>query len=180
MAERIALPPEAVKSRSFQAQKTLLNSAEFAAAHTVALYSPIRNEVETDELFRVALALGKKVLFPAMDKQSLAFRVVGSSSDLECGGFGILEPKKSCQTVDPGEAALIVVPGVAFDVRGRRIGYGKGFYDKALHRLEGCGSLIGLCYQFQLLEEIVAEPHDVLMDAIVTEQRWVSCHIPPL
>ena len=180
MAERIALPPEAVKSRSLQAQNALLNSVEFAAAHTVALYSPIRNEAETYELFRVALALGKKVLFPAMDGQSLSFRVVGSSADLERGGFGILEPKETCQTVDPAEAALIVVPGVAFDIRGRRIGYGKGFYDKALHRLEGCGSLIGICYQFQLLEEIVAEPHDVLMDKIVTEQRWVSCHVPPL
>jgi len=179
MAERIALSPEAVRNGSLLAQRMLLDSAEFAAAHTVALYSPIRNEVETDELFRVALALGKKVLFPAVAGQSLVFRVVQCHADLERGSFGILEPKESCRSVDPGEAAMIVVPGVAFDVHGRRIGYGKGFYDKTLHRLEGCGSLVGICYQFQLLEEIVAEPHDVLMDTIVTEQRWVRCHVPP-
>jgi 5-formyltetrahydrofolate cyclo-ligase len=66
-----------------------------------------------------------------------------------------------------------VVPGVAFDRSGRRIGYGKGYYDKTLHVLEGSGRLVAFCYDFQLFEEIVGEPHDVTMDIIVTETTVV-------
>lgn len=177
LAERMALSSEAVSKGSRLAQRTLLESSEFAAARVVALYSPIRNEVETDEIFRTALVLGKKILFPAVSGSSLVFRAVTEQNDLKSGAFGIMEPRESCVAVPPGEADLIVVPGVAFDVHGRRIGYGKGFYDRVLHALEGGGRLIGICYEFQLIEEIVAESHDVIMDTIVTERRLVRCTV---
>jgi 5-formyltetrahydrofolate cyclo-ligase len=73
----------------------------------------------------------------------------------------------------PQNADLIVVPGIAFDVMGRRIGYGKGYYDRALHDLEGEGKLVGFCYDFQLVDEIIGEPHDVTMDMIITDKRVV-------
>jgi 5-formyltetrahydrofolate cyclo-ligase len=71
------------------------------------------------------------------------------------------------------EADVVVLPGIAFDLKGHRIGYGKGYYDKTLHRLEGQGRLVGLCYDFQLVEMITGEPHDVKMDLIISEKRIV-------
>lgn len=145
----------------------------------IALYVPIRNEVETDDLYRLSLRAGKRVLYPAVSDKTLVFRQVDDVSDLRQGAFGIMEPKNSCRAVDPAEADLIVVPGVAFDMSGRRIGYGKGYYDSALHSLEGMGKLLGICFDFQLVEEIVSEPHDVLMDGVVTEHRQIACRVSP-
>ena len=101
----------------------------------------------------------------------MQFRRVLGLGDLTPGRYGIPDP--SGVGWEPQLADLIVVPGVAFDLSGRRIGYGKGYYDRSLHRLEGSGRLVGFCYDFQLLQEIVGEPHDVTMDIIVTESRVV-------
>ena len=101
----------------------------------------------------------------------MEFRRVSGLDELVPGRYGIPEPVG--EVWDPVRADVIVVPGVAFDLSGHRIGYGKGYYDKALHRLEGLGRLVGFCYDFQLVEEIVGEPHDVTMDFIVTELRVV-------
>jgi 5-formyltetrahydrofolate cyclo-ligase len=118
-----------------------------------------------------ALASGKTLLYPAVVGEDLEFRRVCSLESLVPGKFGILEPQGD--PVDPAGADLIVVPGVAFDLCGRRIGYGKGYYDRSLHRLERSGRLAGFCYDFQLVQEIAGEPHDVTMDLIVTELRVV-------
>ena len=177
LAERAALSAGEVRKRSRHAQQQLLGSAAFAAAGVVALYAPIRNEVETGDLHRFSLMAGKRVLYPAVSGKMLVFRQVDEDSDLRQGVFGIMEPKNSCRAVDPAEADLIVVPGVAFDMSGRRIGYGKGYYDAALHSLEGMGKLFGICFDFQLVEEIVSEPHDVQMDGVVTEQRRIACRV---
>jgi 5-formyltetrahydrofolate cyclo-ligase len=93
---------------------------------------------------------------------------------LHRGAFSVPEPDGACSVHSPEEADLIVVPGVAFDLRGRRIGYGKGYYDRALHQLEGRGRLVGFCYDFQVVDEIAAECHDVMMDLIVTERRVIN------
>ncbi|UFS68765.1 5-formyltetrahydrofolate cyclo-ligase [Geomonas sp. RF6] len=171
LARRGELTPAEVASLSDAVQRRFLSLPEFAAASTVALYSPIRNEVETSLVAREALRLGKELLFPAVVGPELEFRRVAALSDLARGAFGILEPQGEPR--HPLTADLIVVPGVAFDLFGRRIGYGRGFYDRALHRMEGSGRLVGFCYDFQLVEEIAGEPHDVMMDLVVTEAAAV-------
>ena len=118
-----------------------------------------------------ALSLGKTLLYPAVEGNEMQFRRVRGLDELVPGRYGI--PESTGEAWDPLDADLIVVPGVAFDRSGRRIGYGKGYYDKSLHRLEGSGRLMGFCFDFQLFEEIVGEPHDVTMDLIVTEIRVV-------
>lgn len=170
LAARLALSPSAATAASRDAQQNLMGLPRFAAARVVGLYAPIRNEVHTGALFRNALEAGKTVLFPAVDGDNLIFREVTAPRDLITGAFGIREPGQWCRAVDQKEADLIVVPGVAFDHFGRRIGYGRGFYDRALHRLEGSGRLAGLCYHFQLVEEISGEAHDVVMDVVVTDR----------
>lgn len=143
----------------------------FAMAHVVALYSSIGGEVETGEVLEEALKEGKIVLFPVVCGDHLRFIRVSDSSEMVEGAFGIAEPCVTGEAYAPENADLVVVPGVAFDRTGKRIGFGKGYYDKALHHLEGSGKLVGFCYDFQLVDEIVAEPHDVAVDVIITEKR---------
>ncbi|BDV42356.1 5-formyltetrahydrofolate cyclo-ligase [Geotalea uraniireducens] len=154
-------------------QLTLIASPEFRAAQVVALYAPIHGEVATDKVMAAALAAGKTVLFPAVCDDSLRFVAVADHGQLQPGAYGIPEP---CPTegVVPVECAdLVVVPGVAFDLGGRRVGYGKGYYDRAVHHLEGQGRLVAFCYDFQLVAEIAGEPHDVAVDRIITETRII-------
>ena len=171
LARRRDLTPQQVSAQSLSLQRRFLELPEFGRANVLALYAPIHHEVDTAAVASGAFAAGKTVLFPAVEGHDLEFRRVAGLNELVPGSFGIPEPTgESC---NPENADLIVVPGVAFDHFGRRIGYGKGFYDRALHRLEGGGRLVGFCYEFQLFEEIVGEPHDVTMDLIVTELRVV-------
>ena len=171
LARRRELTQLQVTTLSLALQQRFLELPEFVSADVLALYAPIHGEVETAAVAAAALAAGKRLLYPAVSGDDLKFCAVASLAELAPGRFGILEPRgEGC---DPAQADLIVVPGVAFDLCGRRIGYGKGYYDRALHRLEGSGKLVAFCYEFQLLQEIVGEPHDVTMDLIVTESRAV-------
>lgn len=171
LARRRELTPQQVTSQSLAVQRLFLELPEFRRARVLALYAPIHGEVQTSAVAGEALACGRKLLYPAVHGSDLRFCPIADMSELVPGCFGIPEP--TGVPCNPDDADLIVVPGVAFDLFGRRIGYGKGFYDRTLHRLEGSGRLIGFCYEFQLLEEIVGEPHDVTMDLIVTELRVV-------
>ncbi len=171
LAKRRELTPMQVSSQSLALQRRFLELPEVQRAAVLALYAPIHHEVETAAVAGALLAAGRTLLYPAVHADQLRFCRVSAMTDLAPGSFGIPEPKG--EPCDPAAADLIVVPGVAFDLLGRRIGYGKGYYDKTLHRLEGSGRLVGFCYDFQLFEEIVGEPHDVTMDLIVTELRVV-------
>jgi 5-formyltetrahydrofolate cyclo-ligase len=173
LARRRTLAASEVRVASLLIQQAFIASAEFVNARVMALYAPIHNEVDTAEVFIEALAAIKTVLYPAVSGDGLRFRRVIAPEQLQKGTFGILEPDASCDAYDPCEADLIVLPGVAFDTKGKRIGYGKGYYDKALHSLEGRGKLIGFCYDFQLVDDIAGEPHDVKMDLLITEKRVV-------
>jgi 5-formyltetrahydrofolate cyclo-ligase len=160
---------------SGQIQETVIRSRQFAAARSLALYAACDNEVATAEICRVARAAGKVVCFPRVEAHGgLVFRQVSDECDLVCGSFGIAEPREEHPEHYPGALDLILIPGVAFDLSGHRIGYGKGYYDRTVHTLEGSGRLVGLCYDFQLVEAVAGEPHDVLMDMIITERRVVG------
>jgi 5-formyltetrahydrofolate cyclo-ligase len=173
LARRKALHGVAVRSASRLVQRTFVASEEFAAARVIALYAAVHNEVETADVLQAALDVAKVALFPVVDPEGLLFRRVEDVSVLRQGSFGIPEPDAACAIYPPEEADLVVIPGVAFDLGGRRIGYGKGYYDKALHQLEGKGKLVAFCYDFQVVDEIVGEPHDVRMDLIITETRVI-------
>lgn len=171
LARRRALAPQQVAERSLALQRRFLSLHEFIDAKVLALYAPVQQEVDTALVAADSLASGKTLLYPAVLGDDMEFRRVAAMDQFASGRFGIPEP--TGERVDPTTADVIVVPGVAFDLQGRRIGYGKGYYDRCLHRMEGRGRLIAFCYEFQLFEEIVGEPHDVAMDLIVTESRVV-------
>lgn len=170
LGRRKQLSAEICLNRSLKAQQRLLELPQFAAASTVGLYSPVWNEVFTEEIFRAARAQGKRVAYPRIDGHGLEFIEVADPQELCPGGFGILEPCGS-QCVSLPALDLVVVPGVAFDLAGFRLGYGKGFYDRVMSCGERCGVLIGLCYELQMLDSLPSESHDVRMDLVATEER---------
>jgi 5-formyltetrahydrofolate cyclo-ligase len=177
LARRDALPAPERRLCGKAIQRRLLETALFQRSRVLGLYSPVRNEVPTDAIFRAALARGKRPAYPRVQGASLEFIEVADPDDLEKGAFGILEPKGD-RRIALGEMDLLIVPGVAFDLEGGRLGYGKGFYDRLLADGAFHGRLVGLCYELQLLPRLPREGHDVLMDVVVTEQRTLFTEGP--
>jgi 5-formyltetrahydrofolate cyclo-ligase len=135
------------------------------------------HEVLTDGLMQEAMASGKRLVLPTVlgDQQEMALYGI---DDLRCdvapGYRGILEPRpRQTHAVAPESLDLALIPGVAFDVRGGRLGFGLGFYDRFLKRLPRDLPTIGLAFDFQVIPQLPIEAHDVLLTAIVTEQRVI-------
>lgn len=146
-------------------------------ASTVALFSSLPDEIETEPLWVCAQRDLKKVAFPRMSSQSnLEFALVESPEDLVGGRYGILEPSAGCPQVSLTESDLIIVPGLAFDRGGGRLGRGAGYYDRALARAGGSKGrprLCGVGFAVQLLDEVPMTLLDVRMDAIATEEELI-------
>ncbi|BCA79171.1 5-formyltetrahydrofolate cyclo-ligase [Desulfuromonas sp. AOP6] len=173
LAERRHLAPATCFSRSLLAQRRLLQTPEFQSARTVGLYSPIMNEVFTETLFEVARDQGKQILYPRVGKDLLEFVVVEDRKELVHGRFGVLEPIGQVVLV-AADIDFLVIPGLAFDLSGFRLGYGKGCYDRALAQRAGRGVLAGLCFDFQVLAQLPTELHDIRLDLVLTESRTIN------
>ncbi len=172
---RNELSPQCHADCSRRAQSLLERTSFFAAADVVALYSPVNNEVATRDLHAAAAAAGKRVCYPKVVGEELSFVEVGSLDDLTSGAFGVLEPTAG-RVVEVDGLDLVVVPGVAFDRRGYRLGYGKGFYDRFLATAGQWDVFsVGLAFGFQLCEELPVEKHDRKLAVIVTEERFIPC-----
>jgi len=178
---RSKLPRKEVVTKSDQIQKMLFSSSEFQCAKTVCFYVAKGNEVQTERMIKDSLQLGKRVLVPITDKKSgklVLSELFDFDSELEPGTFGILEPKPACRReVSATEAEVIIVPGVAFDIRGHRMGHGKGYYDRFLRHVSSLktGALfVGLAYESQVLDEIPHGPNDMPVHRIVTEKRVIN------
>jgi 5-formyltetrahydrofolate cyclo-ligase len=178
LARRRALSHDQWLESSRQAQRRFLSLEEFSRAGCIALYAPVHHEVDTSAILEATFEAGKRVLYPAVCGDRMVFREVTEIQSMAEGSFGILEPCPTGIDHHAGEPDLIVVPGVAFDLAGHRIGYGKGYYDRFLLHPGRKGHLIGLCHDFQLIEApIPAEEHDIRMEIIVTSQRVI--HVGP-
>jgi 5-formyltetrahydrofolate cyclo-ligase len=166
---------EEVYGLSARVQQKFIGSSCFLSSRRLALYSSFNNEVLTDEIFARAAALGKEVYFPRVipGNGRLAFYRVVNLKDLRPGSYEVPEPAGDEAHVTPGTFDLIVVPGVAFDIKGSRIGFGKGYYDRALTDLKA--RVVALAYEFQVVaEEIPTADHDVRVSSIVTEERIIE------
>lgn len=135
------------------------------AARTVLLYHSLPDEVDTHDLIR-RWAGRKRILLPVVRGADLELRAYTGDAHLETGAFHIGEPDGMPFT-DYAEINLAVVPGVAFDRQGNRLGRGKGYYDRLLPRLGAATYKVGLCFPGQLLDRIPAEAHDVPMDEVI-------------
>lgn len=163
-----------VKSKSRDAAEKFLSSGLYKSADTIMLYMPLGNETKTEDIIKAAFSDGKKVVFPVTDKSTGEITPYYADKDTEfkCGAFAIYEPHGT-EIADAGNVDVFVVPGIAFDKNGARVGFGMGCYDRFL---QGCdGIKVGLCYDFQICRQIVADEHDIKMDYIVTESRIINC-----
>lgn len=157
--------------------KKLIASPEFQRAKTILLYCPKADEVDTWAVITEALVQEKTVCLPRTDEKSReisAHRITGSEK-LEKAAFGIFEPvADESKAVAPEKIDLIIVPGVAFDVHGDRVGHGLGYYDKFLAAAKNALK-VAIAFDFQVVnEKIVCEAHDVTVDQIITEKRHIA------
>ena len=146
-------------------------------ARVVLGYMAFDHEVLTDGLMQQAMASGKQLVLPMVlgDRQDMALYVIEDlGRDVAPGYRGILEPQpQRTRAVAPETLDLALIPGVAFDLRGGRLGFGAGFYDRLLSRLPRDIPTVGLAFDFQVIPRLPFEPHDMLLEAIVTEHRVI-------
>ena len=180
LARRAALAAAEAARLSRLTQGHILESPAWRNARQVMLYKPIRNEVDTGLLFAEALASGKEVLLPRCPPQTpgiMEVAVCSGPEDLRAGLFGILEPDPERCPALQGAALhpdVVVVPGVGFDRQGGRLGYGAGYYDRALKRPEFARAYtIGAAYALQVVENLYLETWDQRLAAVATEQGLI-------
>lgn len=162
-----------VASRQLRAQ--LEQHPVWLAARAVLFFAPTAQEPDIGPLLEVALAQGRTVALPRFVAARDAYEpalVREPARELVPGRFGIREPSPACASVPMGELDLILVPGVAFDPQGHRLGRGQGYYDRLLAgaRAVKCG----VAFDEQLVEAVPAEAQDVRVDCIVTPTRWLT------
>lgn len=146
---------------------------ELAAPADVALFASLGGELTTAPLFTAVRARGLACVLPRVAGDDLVFHRVPPellAADLPKSRFGVPEPLEAWPAVPLSACALIVVPGVAFDRRGGRLGYGRGFYDRALGRMrrEKRTPAVAVCMDFQVIETVPMDPSDERIDALVT------------
>lgn len=145
---------------------------EFKSAKNILFYMPIHGEVDVKPIFE-KYKEEKTFILPRVVKQSteLTLYIINDLSELEEGIFHIPEPKTNLQSILPQELEFIILPGVAFAPNGLRIGYGQGYFDRML-KDTNCLK-VGVAYEFQIIEDIKGEPHDIKVDRIITENRII-------
>ncbi len=138
---------------------------EFRAARTVAVFAALSDEPATDEVL-ARWASTRRVVLPRVEGDAMRFYACRPDA-LVFGAFGILEPQGE-RPCPAGEIDLVVCPGVAFTADGRRLGRGRGYYDRYLGDPAFRGFRVGVCYAHQLVDDLPVEPHDVRMDRVIT------------
>lgn len=145
----------------------LQSHPRIAAAKTILLYYPLPDEVDVRPLIDTLVLQGKRVLLPKVISDSeLTLHLYRSKADLVKGAFGIMEP--TSEEISPNyieDTAVAIVPGMAFDAKGHRLGRGKGYYDRLLSRIPYIYK-VGVCFHFQILKDIPTDPHDIVMNEI--------------
>lgn len=171
---RGALPEEELAAKSDAILQRVLKTPEYEEADNILLYADYCREVRTRGLFEDAVRHRKRVYFPRADSLTnrMEFYQVTALGQMRAGYKGIPEPGElpaSRYRLNKNEDTLMIVPGVAFDISGYRLGYGKGFYDRFLADRRQI-STMALAYACQLVDELPHDTHDIKMDKIVTEE----------
>jgi 5-formyltetrahydrofolate cyclo-ligase len=171
---RDALAPAERDAMSERVARRVFDLPAYRRARCVLTYAAFGSEVGTDAITARVLAEGKRLVLPRVTPEGLVLhRVDDLKADLVAGVWGIPEPDPERPVVAPGEVDLFLLPGVAFDSRGRRLGYGRGYFDRTL--AEARGEKAALAFDGQVVEQVPAGPADVPMDWVVTPTRLVRC-----
>ena len=160
-----AMTVDQIQEKSTRLGELFFETEQYRNAKTIYGYLPYNQEVRTVFMLERALADGKKVAVPKVYGDEMRFLYVQDLSAMEKSGFGIPEPVADGPVADD-PTALVLMPGLAFDSKGHRIGYGGGFYDRFLEQ-ETAHPTVALCYDFQMLPQLDTEEHDIPVDQVL-------------
>ncbi len=173
------IPPSTQLAASNSISNHLLNSPTYQAASTILAYASLPTELSLDPLILAALADNKRICIPQInweDKSMRPTQIHNLDEDLQTGRYGVRTPIDGCSLVETHELDLILIPGLAFDRQSNRLGRGAGFYDRLISTLDRSDkrpSLVGVCYQCQIVDRVPTEPHDHPMDWVITENGFL-------
>lgn len=166
---RDSIAEDVRKEKSKKIASVVTEEEHFKKAGYILLYSDYKSEVETKEIFLEAKRQGKQVYYPKVKGETMTFYRVNQLEDLQAGYKGILEPREEHPyQKEMEEKSFLIMPGVAFDKDGNRIGYGKGYYDKFLQKHPFLYKA-GICFTEQVVEHIESEAYDKKIDVLYTD-----------
>lgn len=169
---RASIPADVRTRASHNLAAHLLALPEIASAHVVLAYAASAEEIDVAPAVDALRERGVRVVFPRIcGPGELTLHDIECDADLEAGPFGIRQPCETSAECPRDEVDAVLVPGVAFDPVGRRLGYGGGYYDRLLPTLPAAATAIGVAFDEQLVPELPAEEHDARMGVVVTPSR---------
>ena len=177
LAARDALPEQARAAASRAIADRFGRRTDFRDARAILVTLPFRNEWDTRILVRDALSAGKTIAAPRVDdatRMLALYAIADPHSDVVLSRQGIPEPAPRCPAVSRDAIEFVVIPGIAFDRDGRRLGYGGGFYDRLLPLLSPRAARVAGAFDLQIVAQVPVGPNDIGIDAIVTELRELS------
>ena len=177
LRQRDALTLPDVKERSLAIARRFIKTSFFQRAKTILCYYPKGKEVNTELIIQYAFRSGKTIVLPATQSSTRTlrlYRIKNLQTDLVIGQYGIKEPNpETCKEMALRDIDLILIPAIALDQEGNRIGYGLGYYDRLLASYTG--PTVAVVYDFQVLLRVPQELHDIPLHYIITESRFVQC-----
>lgn len=185
LGKRNAIPPERKVQKEAAIESRLFGLDLFKKANTVLLYVSFRSEVDTRRYLQDVIQMGKKLILPVVDTRHRILKLyeLKDTAELVPGYMRIPEPGvRNNRRVPLNDVDLVIIPGTGFDLKGNRLGYGGGYYDrllsyeaKQLAKTDKHIPTVALAFEEQIGEEIPAEPHDIKVDMIVTDERLIHC-----
>lgn len=167
-----SISAEEQKTKSETIQNRVIQHPFFQKSQVIMLYASIQYEVLTEKIMEEAVKKGKQVILPRVDSnkhQLVAYKVSNLKTDLSRGVYGILEPRtERCQPCNLRDIQWILVPGLAFDKSGRRLGRGLGYYDRFLSQFTPTIPTAGLAYDYQITDFLPTDSHDVVLDEVIS------------
>ncbi|MDF2820059.1 MAG: 5,10-methenyltetrahydrofolate synthetase [Clostridiales bacterium] len=167
------LDDDTLLSNSKAVTDKILSLPQYKAAEKVFIFCSINREIDTKFIIQDALANNKIIALPKVDNNEMIFHKVKGFDELNDGFFGVREPSIFSPIVKYTENSIVIVPGVAFDNNLNRLGYGGGYYDRFFHKNPKAFK-VAIAHDFQILDSIKVDDHDVKVDMLVTEKRIIS------
>ena len=177
LKKRLSLSFEDIRDKSRQVFLHLTETVEYINSQNIMFYVATRSEVQTEEMIKMSIKMGKNVFVPIILPECINLapsKIVDFDIELEKGNKGILEPKKEYHRIfTPENIDLIVVPGIAFDLKGNRIGRGFGYYDNFLRKVCSFAKIVALAFEMQTVKKIPNDKNDIPVHKIITEKRII-------
>ncbi len=177
LKKRLSLSSEDIRDKSRQVFLNLAETVEYRNSQNIMFYVATRSEVQTEEIIKMSIKMGKNVFVPIILPECIDLapsKIFDFDTELEKGKKGIFEPKKEYYRLFSSENIdLIIVPGIAFDLSGNRIGRGFGYYDNFLRKVRSSAKIVALAFEMQIVKKISNDKYDIPVNKIITEKRII-------